>query len=136
MLELLNLLLNHKEFIVILLLLGFLGFGFMYIKVLHAENAALKTDNATLTSNLKTSNDSITRLQGTITDQNTEINKWKIAAQEREAANAAAIAAAQKQAQQWQQHAENILKMKPDNTDKCKAANDLIDQEILQNAKK
>jgi septal ring factor EnvC (AmiA/AmiB activator) len=129
---LLTLLLQHKEFLVILLLLGFLGFGFMYIKVLHAENAVLKTDNATLTSNLAASNASIARLQGSINDQNTAIDKLKTAADEREKANAALVAAAAKQAETFRVHALDILKLKPDSTDKCRAADDLINQEILK----
>ena len=132
---LLELLLNHKEFIVILILLLFLGFGFMYVKVLHAENAELKTDNATLTQNLAVSNKSIETLKASITDQNTAIEKMKTAADEREKANAAIVAQAKQQAETFRQHALDILKLKPDSTDKCKAADDLINSEILRNKK-
>src|SRR5271166_3984199 len=132
----LELLLQHKEFLVILILLAMLGFGFMYVKVLHAENAVLKTNNATLTSDLATSNASIVTLKGSITEQNTAIDKLKTASDEREKANAALVATAAKQAETFRQHALDILKLKPDSTDKCKAANDLIDQEILKNGKK
>jgi hypothetical protein len=133
---LLELLLQHKEFLVILILLGMLGFGFMYVKVLHAENAVLKTNNATLTSDLATSNASIATLKGSVNDQNLAIEKLKTAADERAKAQQAEIAAAAKVSETFRQHALDIIKLKPDSSDKCKAADDLINQEILQNAKK
>jgi hypothetical protein len=132
---LLELLLQHKEFIVILILLGMLGFGFMYVKVLHAENTVLKTNNATLTSDLATSNASIATLKGSVNDQNIAIEKLKTAADERAKAQQAEIAAAEKVAETFRQHALDILKLKPDSTDKCRAANDLVDSEILRGKK-
>ena len=132
----LELLLQHKEFLVILLLLGFLGFGFMYIKVLHAEMETLKSDNTTLTANLATSNASIANLEGKINEQNAAIETFKTAADVREKQHQVEIATAKATADTFVQRALDILKLKPDSTDKCKAANDLIDQEILKNVKK
>ena len=132
----LEFILTHKEFIVILLMLVVLGFEFAYIKSLHLENTALKADNATLTSNLQASNNSIKTLQSSINDQNVAIDKLKAAADEREKENAAAILAAAKKADSYHQQAIDILKLKPQSADKCQSANDLINQEILKNVKK
>ena len=133
---LLELLLQHKEFVVILLLLGFLGFGFMYIKVLHSEMEVLKANNTTLTADLATSNASIATLKSKIDEQNAAVESLKTAADQREKQNQAAVAAAKATADTFVQRALDIIKLKPDNADKCKAADDLINQEILKNAKK
>jgi len=142
--------LDHKEFLVILILLGALGLGFLYIKTLHAENAslisqktALETQNKTLKDNITSlegnlaiSNKSITDLQKAISDQNTAINVLKNMEVERALANAKDIAAAAAKADSYRQDAINILKQKPQLADKCTAANSLYNQEIRKNAKK
>lgn len=130
----LELLLSHKEFLIILVLLIFIGFGFMYVKVLHTENSELKANNATLTTSLTVSNKSIADLKQSVDLQNAAIDKMKAAAVAQQKAHAAALAVAQKVAATDRQRALDILKLKPTSTDKCQAANDLINKEIL-NAK-
>jgi hypothetical protein len=132
----LELLLTHKEFFVILILLMFIGFGFMYIKVLHAENSSLKSANATLSSELVASNNSIKDLQASVDEQNTAINNLKSAADARVQSHAVEIAAANAKAETYRQQAMDILKAKPQTTNNCDSANDLINQEILKNANK
>lgn len=110
--------------------------GFLYIKVLHAENAKLETENSTLSANLKASNDSIITLQSSITTQNTAIDKLKTDADARVQSHAVEIAAATAKADTYRNQALDILRLKPSNPDQCKAANDLINNEILKNGKK
>jgi chromosome segregation ATPase len=132
----LELLLQHKEFIVILILLIGIGAGFSYVKVLNAQMETLKTQNATLESNLETSNNSIKTLQTSLDTQNKAVDDLKTAADQRVQAHATEIAAANAKADTYRQQALDILRLKPTNPDQCKAANDLINSEILKNAKK
>ena len=131
-----ELLLQHKEFLVIVALLIGIMMGFLYIQTLHAENAKLETDNATLSANLRASNDSIVTLLASITTQNTAIDKLKADADARVQSHATEIAAANAKAETYRQQALDILRLKPSNPDQCKAANNLINSEILKNAKK
>lgn len=131
-----ELLLQHKEFLVIVVLLVGMLMGFLYIKALHAENAKLETENSTLAANLKASNDSIITLQSSITIQNTAIDKLKTDADARVQSHAVEIAAATAKADTYRNQALDILRLKPSNPDQCKAANDLINNEILKNGKK
>jgi hypothetical protein len=131
-----ELLLQHKEFLVIVVLLVGMLMGFLYIKALHAENAKLEAENSTLATNLKASNDSIATLQATITTQNAAVDKLKTDADARVQMHATEIAAATAKADTYRQQALDILRLKPSNPDQCKAANDLINSEILKNGKK
>lgn len=131
-----ELLLQHKEFLVIIVLLIGILLGFLYIKALHAENAKLETENSTLSANLKASNDSITTLQLSITTQNTAIDKLKTDADARVQSHAVEIATATAKADTYRNQALDILRLKPSNPDQCKAANDLVNNEILKNGKK
>ena len=137
---LIELLLQHKEFLTILILLILLaavGFGtFAYIKVLNAENATLKANNATLQTDLATSNASIKNLQDNITEQNNAVTKLKADADARVQSHQVEIAAANAKAETYRQQALDILRLKPTNADKCKSADDLFNKEILKNAKK
>lgn len=133
---LLEILLQHKEFFLIIILLIILALGGMYIKILHTENSELKTDNTTLSANLAASNDSIKTLQGTVSDQNIAIEKMKTAADERAKANAALITTASKTADTFRQHALDIVHLLPQGVDKCKDANDIFNSEIQKNVKK
>ena len=110
--------------------------GFLYIKALHAENAKLEAQNSTLNANLKASNDSIATLQTTITTQNTAVDKLKTDADARVQSHAVEIAAATAKADTYRQQALDILRLKPSNPDQCKAANDLVNNEIVKNGKK
>ena len=132
----LELLLQHKEFLVIIILLIGILLGFLYIKVLHEENAKLETENSTLSANLKASNDSIVTLQTSITTQNKAVEDLKTAADARAQSHATEIAAANAKADTYRQQALDILRLKPSDPDQCKAANNLINSEILKNAKK
>lgn len=131
-----ELLLQHKEFLVIVVLLVGILMGFLYIKTLHAENAKLETENSTLAANLKASNDSIVTLQTTITTQNKAVEDLKTAADVRVQSHATEIAAANAKADTYRQQALDILRLKPTDPDQCKAANNLINNEILKNGKK
>ena len=132
----LELLLSHKEFLVILVLLLGIFLGFAYIKVLHAENGELKAQNSTLAANLVASNNSIKTLQTSIDQQNTAVTALKASADARVQAHAVEIAAANAKAETYRQQAMDILKLKPTSPDKCKAADDLVNGEILKNGKK
>ena|SRR5271166_2019127 len=131
--DFLTFILTHKEFIIILILLTMLGAGGLYVRVLHAQNGELKANNATLTVSLQTSNDSIKTLQNSVNDQNTAIDKMKADADARQKAHAAEVAAATQKADSYHQQAVDILKLVPQGVDKCSAANDLINNEILKN---
>ena len=133
---LLELLLQHKEFLIIVILLVIIFVGFSYVKVIHMQDESYRTDNATLKMNLETSNESIKALQTTIDQQNSAINQLKSAADARVQAHAVEIAAANSKADTYRQQALTILTLKSPTSDKCADANNLINSEILKNAKK
>ena len=132
----LTLLLEHKEFIVIVVLLiaGFLGLE--YVKGLHSEVTELRTKNGVLEANLETSNKSIKDLQSAIATQNAAVDKMKADADARQQAHAVEIASANSKADTYRKQALDILMIKPQDPDKCKAANDLVNGEILKSVKK
>ena len=109
---------------------------FLYVNHLHAQNKTLSAENTVLTLKLETSNASVQVLQTAIDEQNTAIDKFKSAADDRVAAHAAEIAAAHATAETYKKKASVIMRSLPSDTNKCKAANDLINQEILKNVKK
>ena len=132
----LKVLLDHKEFIVILILLIGIFIGFEYIKSIHAQNESLEAINGTLTASLEASNKSVKTLQETIQQQNAAVDKLKTDADARVQSHAVEIAAANSKAEIYRQQALDILRVKPQDPDKCKAANNLINEEILKNVKK
>lgn len=131
----LTILLEHKEFLLILVLLIGIFLGFEYIKDLHADNIKLKNENILLATNLQTSNDSIKTLTASLATQNAAVDQLKNAADVREQANAIEIAKATAKADTYHQQAIDILKVRP-SSDLCKSANDLINSEIIRNGKK
>lgn len=131
----LTILLEHKEFLLILVLLLGIFLGFQYVKHLHSENEELKTTNSTLAANLQASNDSLKTLSASITTQNAAVDQLKTAADARVQTHAVEIAAANAKAETYRQQALDILRVKPA-ADVCKSANDLINAEILKNGKK
>lgn len=131
-----TLLLEHKEFILILVLILGIFAGLEYVKHLHTEVENLKTTNSVLSANLETSNKSIKTLQESINQQNAAVAQLKSAADQRAQSHATEIAAANIKADSYRQQAIDILKSKPQDADKCKSSNDLINSEILRNGKK
>jgi len=129
-------LLRHKEFIVSILLFVTVFIFFQHIKAIQKENGELKERNGQLVASLKTSNDSIKTLQGAIDMQNAAVEKLKADAEARQKAHDIEIAAAKSKADTYRQQSLDLMKLKPQAPDKCKSANDLINGEILKNAKK
>lgn len=132
----LGFLLQHKELIIILLLSLGIAASSGYIKILHNKNEALKSDNIVLRSNLDASNNSIKLLQDSISQQNEAVEKLKSEADQRVQSHAIEISAANSRAQTYKEQAQNILKSIPNSQDKCKSADNLINNEILKNVKK
>jgi len=132
----LEFILTHKEFMIILILFGALFLGFGYIKILHAEYAKVKADNAALTTELTVSNNSIKTLQASILDQNSAIDKLKAASDAKLQENQKQLSIANTKAETYHQAALDLMKAKPDSSNKCTAANDLLNQEITKHVKK
>ena len=132
----LALLMQYKNFAITGIVSLVLCLGFFYVSHLRTENKALLAENTALTVKLETSNTSIKILQLSVDQQNTAIDKFKSAADARVKAHAAEIAASKVTSQTYKKKASEIMNSVPDDTNKCKAANDLISQEILKNAKK
>lgn len=135
----LTLLFQYREFIAILLLLAAIWGGFEYVKHLHEEVVTLKSDNATLTTNLTASNNSIKTLQAAIDTQNAAVDNLKAAADARVQSHSVEIAAANAKADTYRQQALDIMRLKDPTTNKCAQANALINSVIVggnQNVKK
>jgi uncharacterized protein (DUF3084 family) len=132
----LALLIRYKNYAIAGVVLLALCACFFYVNHLRTENKALLVENSELTVKLDASNASIKTLQASVDDQNTAIDTLKLAADARVAAHATEIAAARAAAESYKKKASDIMHSLPNNVDKCKAANDLINQEILKNVKK
>lgn len=117
---------------VLLLVIAILG---LYVKTLKAEISVVESEKMVLNSRLMISNDSVTRLQSSIDEQNVAIQKFKDAAAEREVANRTAIAKAKSEAASARRRADDLMsRVIPQNTTACGAANQLFNEEI-KNAK-
>ena len=134
--QILALLIKYKNFVITGIILFCMYLCFFYINHLQAVNKTLLAENTVLTAKLEISNASIQTLQASINEQNTAIDKLKSAADARVNAHAAEIAAAHAIAEAYKKKASGIMRSLPSDANKCTAANDLINQEILKNVKK
>jgi hypothetical protein len=134
--QILALLIKYKNFAITSIILLCVCLGGVYVNHLQTENKTLLAENTVLTAKLEISNASINALQVSINEQNTAIDKLKSAADARVKAHAAEIAAAHATAEAYKKKASDIMRSLPSDANKCTAANDLINQEILKNVKK
>jgi hypothetical protein len=131
----LTILLKNWQLVAIGLLLAALAGSGLYINLLKSQKETVVAEKNLLTAALEVSQGSVKSLQQAIVDQNTAIEKFKSAADERVKINAAAIAKAKSEAAVSKKIASDLLKRKPDPTKPiCESANDLFNEEI-QNAK-
>jgi len=134
--QFLALLIKYKNFAITGIILLCMCLCFFYINHLQTENKTLLAENTVLTAKLEVSNASINALQSSVDEQNTAIDTLKSAADARAADHAAEIAAAHATAESYKKKASGIMRSLPSDANKCTAANDLINQEILKNVKK
>lgn len=134
--QFLALLIKYKNFAIIGIILLCVCLCFFYVNRLQTENKTLLAENIVLTAKLEISNASIKTLQSSIDEQNTAIDKFKSAADARTKAHVTEIAAARAAAESYKKKASTIMHSLPSDANKCKASNDLINQEILKNVKK
>lgn len=134
--QILALLIKYKNFAITGIILLCVCLGGFYVTHLQTENKTLLAENIVLTAKLEISNASIHALQASINEQNTAIDKLKSAADARVASHADEIAAAHATAETYKKKASGIMRSLPSDANKCTAANNLINQEILKNVKK
>jgi hypothetical protein len=132
----LTLIMGNKNLIGIgLLLLAFAGMG-VYIKVLKGNVVSCQHEKEVISAKLEVSQEAVKNLQSAITEQNTAIDKFKSAADDRVKANQVELNKAQNTANAFKQQATDIMKFVPNPAiPKCDSANTLINMEI-KNAKK
>jgi len=131
-----TLLMGNKNLILVgLLLAAFAGTG-IYVKVLKHNIESCQQEKALISAKLEVSQEAVKNLQAAITEQNTAIDKFKSAADERVKANQVELNKAQNTANAFKQQATDIMKFVPQpGVPKCDSANSLINMEI-KNAKK
>jgi len=128
-------LLKNWQLVVIGLLLAALAGSGVYVKLLKRDIAALEAEKSSLVVKLEVSNTSIAALQKSINEQNLAVQKFKEAADAREKANRDEIVKAKVESANQKKRAEDLMmRVIPQNTTACDAANQLFDEEI-KNAK-
>ncbi len=130
-----ELLLQHKEFFVILLLLAGIFAEFTYIKVLQLDIEKEKAASTTLQIRYDTANSRAELLQSQLQNQNAKIDNLQKEQEARVKAHAAELANANRRAANYKAEADALLKKKPTSSNLCISANDLINEEI-DNGKK
>lgn len=126
-----GLLLKNWQLVVIALLLASLAATGVYVKFLKSNIIALEAEAASLTVKLQVSNASIATLQKSIDEQNTAVQKFKEAADARAQVNLAEILKAKAESANQKKRADSIMvRVIPQNTSACDAANQLFNEEI------
>ena len=126
------LLLRNWQLAVIGVLVTVILFGFVYVRLLRAENATLVAEREAVEQQLATAKEQITACTGKIESQNRAIEEWKRESDERARRLTGEIARLRKQSRQA---ATDIINTRPQaGVSACENAVRIINQE-LKNAK-
>lgn len=129
------LLLRNWQLAVIGVLVTVILFGFVYVRLLRAENATLVAEREAVEQQLATAKEQIAACTGKIESQNRAIEEWKRESDERARRMTGEIARLRKQSESGRQAATDIINTKPQaGVSACENAVRIINQE-LKNAK-
>lgn len=129
------LLLRNWQLAVIGVLVTVILFGFVYVRLLRAENATLVAEREAVEQQLATAKEQIAACNGKIDSQNRAIEEWKRESDERARRMTGEIARLRKQSEAGRQAATDIINTKPQaGVSACENAVRIINQE-LKNAK-